>query len=219
MKAKSLLLAGAVVFASAAGAMAQGTVFSVNAVGFVNKTFPPNQFVIAANPLLAADNNVTNLFQNVPNLSTLSKWNPTTQQFVNNTYFTGFGWLDKTMSLVPGEAFFFKNSDTSTGYAVTFVGNVSQGSLTNSLVPGFNLVSSQVPQSGGVTTDLALPINNLEVVSTFDGSKFDNYTYFTGFGWLGPNSQAGEPQIAVGQGFFVKKTQATAWTRNFSVNN
>ena len=200
--------------------MAQGTVFSVNAVGFVNKTFPPNEFVIASNPLVASDNYVTNLFQNVPDRSTISKWNPATQQFQNNTYFAGFGWLDQTMTLVPGEAFFFRNNSAN-NYTVTFVGNVSQGSLTNSLVAGFNLVSSQVPQSGGVTTDLGLPIANLEIVSTFVGGGFVNHTFFDDGGagiWLANNQQI-EPQIAVGQGFFVKKNQPVGWTRNFSVNN
>jgi hypothetical protein len=212
MKAKSLLLAGAVVFASAAGAMAQGTVFSVNAVGFVNKTFPAGKFTLAANPLVAADNSAQSLFASAPAGTQIFKFNPTSGSF--ETASLGiFGWVNGTLSLVPGEGFFVKNGSAS-DFTVTFVGNVNQGSLTNSLVSGFNLVSSQVPQAGLVTTDLGMPTVNGDQVYRFD-STTGYTTHSLGiFGWVG-----GEPSVSVGEGFFVKKNAAVNWTRSFSVNN
>jgi hypothetical protein len=219
MKAKSLLLAGAVTIASAVGAMAQGTVFSVNAVGFVNTIVPAGKQLIISNPLSAADNTVDAVLANVPDQTQLFKWNPTNQVFEANTYFTGFGWLTKTMSVVPGEAFYLRNA-APTNLTITFVGNVPQGSLTNSLVAGFNLVSSQVPQAGGLSGDLGMPTSNLDQVFTFDGISFTTYTYFEGFGWLKQGeSTPTDPQIPVGTGCFVRKSAAVAWTRNFSVNN
>jgi hypothetical protein len=219
MKTNSLLLAGAVTIASAIGAMAQGTVFSVNAVGFVNTTVPAGKQLIVSNPLLATDNKVDAVLGNVPDQSQIFKWNPTNQTFQANTFFTGFGWLTKDMEVVPGEAFYLR-APAGTDINVTFVGNVPQGSLTNSLVAGFNLVSSQVPQAGGITGDLEMPTANLDQVFTFNGSAFTTYTYFDGFGWLKQGGSAPEdPQIGVGQGFFLRKAASVKWTRTFSVNN
>ena len=41
-------------------------VFSVNAVGYVNKTIPANGFAMISNPLKAADNTIDKLFAGVP---------------------------------------------------------------------------------------------------------------------------------------------------------
>lgn len=212
MKAKSLLLAGAVVFASAAGAMAQGTVFSVNAVGFVNKTFPAGKFSLASNPLIAADNQVQSLFSAAPAGTQIFKFNPLSGSFETASLGV-FGWVNGTTTLVPGEGFFVKNGGTS-DFTITFVGNVSQGSLTNSLVAGFNLVSSQVPQAGLVTTDLAMPTANGDQVFRFNPDTGYTTHSLGIFGWVG-----GEPSVEVGEGFFVKKNAAANWTRTFSVNN
>lgn len=211
MKAKSLLLAGAIVLSSAAGAMAQGTVFSVNAVGFVNKTFPAGKFTLAANPLIAADNTVQSLFANAQTVQVF-KFNPTTSSF--ETANKGiFGWSGANFTLVPGEAFFVNNTSAS-DFTATFVGNVSQGSLTNTLVAGFNLVSSQVPQAGLLSTDLLMPVTNGDQVFRFD-SNTGYITHTLGiFGW-----NPSEPSVSVGEGVFVKKNVAVNWTRSFSVNN
>mgnify|MGYP003961620679 FL=1 len=191
------------------GAAAQ-TVFSVNAVGFVNRTFNAG-FSLASNPLVAADNTVPTLFDAAPAGTQIFKFNPATGGFLSSTR-TIFGWTDTAMTLVPGEAYFLKNIGAS-AFNVTFVGNVNQGALSNSLVSGFNMVSSQVPQSGLVATDLGAPIANGEQVFRFNGTGYDSFT-LTIFGWT-----PSEPIIEVGQGFFVRKTQAANWTRQFSVNN
>jgi len=212
MKAKSLLLAGAVTIASAVGAMAQGTVFSVNAVGFVNKTFPAGKFTLAANPLVASDNSVQTLLASAPAGTQVFKFNPTSGSFETASLGV-FGWVNGTLSLLPGEGFFVKNGGGS-DFTVTFVGNVNQGSLTNSLVAGFNLVSSQVPQAGLVSTDLQMPTSNGDQVFRFN-SDTGYTTHSLGiFGWVG-----GEPSVEVGEGFFVRKNASANWTRSFSVNN
>jgi hypothetical protein len=214
MKAKSLLLAGAVVFASAAGAMAQGTVFSVNAVGFVNKTFQAQQFTLAANPLVAADNSLNALFASAPDGTQIFKFNPATQSFQSAVKFATIGFLPSGINLVPGEAAYVKNNSAS-DFTITFVGNVNQGSLTNSLVPGFNMVSSQVPQAGGIQTDLGYQPGASDQVFKFSAGAFSSFLYLTsGNGlWL-----PSEPHIAVGEGVFVKRNLAGNWTRTFSVN-
>lgn len=220
MKTKSILAAGMVLAAAAASSFAQ-TVYSVNAVGFVNVVIPGTDafdnslnpkpaaaFSILGNPLDAAANTLSALFPTVPNQSQIFKFSGSSFVTVG-TYF--FGWDNPNATLVPGEAFFFKN--TGATFTNTFVGNVKQGTLTTSLSAGFTMVASQVPQAGLLEADLKMPAANLDSVYTFN-SAFNRYnnasTYF--FGW------DTEPFINVAQGFFVKKTTATSWTRVFSVN-
>jgi hypothetical protein len=212
MKTKSILAAALLMAASAASASAQ-TVYSVNAVGFVNVVFPPG-FTLASNPLEGATNTVLALFgTSVPNGTSVFKFDGVTGSYTGSTFFFG-SWNNPTMSLLPGEGFFFKNP-TVTAITNTFVGNVKQGTLTTPLSAGFTLVGSQVPQSGLVSTDLGVPIGNAESVFKFDTTTqaYTGGTFFFG-SWGG----AGEPVIGVGEGFFVKKVAAANWTRSFSVN-
>lgn len=216
MKRKAILLAGALVVASVGASSAQ-TVFSVNAVGFVNKTFRANGFTLAANPLNAATNSVSLIFQGVPEGSIIFTFNPTSGGFDANTF--AFGqWSQPNSTLVPGQAFFFKNS-SGTAYINTFVGNVQQGTLNTPLNAGFSLVSSQVPQSGLVSTDLLFPKAEGDVIFKFNNTtvSYDAFSFVFG-SWFGPGGAAGEPTIDVAEGFFAKKAVAVTWTRTFNVN-
>jgi len=209
MKAKAILAAGLMMAAAVAQSTAQ-TVYSVNAVGFVNVSFPSG-FSIASNPLEGAANTVAALFPTtIPNNSAVFKFDTVSGAFVSSTFFFG-AWSNPNLTLVPGEGFFFRNPSGST-ITNTFVGNVKQGTLTTPLAAGFTLVGSQVPQAGLVTTDLGLPVLNTETVFKFVGGAYQGSTFFFG-SWSG-----GEPNIGVGEGFFIKKTAATSWTRSFSVN-
>lgn len=211
MKAKTLLAAGLLLAASAASSLAQ-TVYSVNAVGFVNLTFPPG-FTLATNPLEGSTNTVPALFPSVPNGTSVFKFDSATGSYTGSTFLFG-SWNNASMTLVPGEGFFFKNPGATT-LTNTFVGNVKQGTLTTPLSAGFTLVGSQVPQSGLVTTDLGLPIGNAESVFKFNttSQSYEGGSYLFG-SWSAP----GEPSIGVGEGFFVKKNASASWTRTFSVN-
>jgi hypothetical protein len=211
MKAKVILAAGLLMAAAATSASAQ-TVYSVNAVGFVNVNLAPG-FSLVSNPLEGATNTVAALFPStLPNNSQVFKFNPVTGSFSSSTFFFG-SWSDPAMTVVPGEGFFFRNPSAST-ITNTFVGNVKQGSLVTSLAAGFNLVSSQVPQSGLVATDLGAPVGNNETVFKFNNvaGSYESSTLFFGT-W-----SAGEPTIGVAEGFFLKKNATASWTRSFSVN-
>jgi hypothetical protein len=211
MKAKALLAAGLMMAAAAAQSTAQ-TVYSVNAVGFVNINFPPG-FTLASNPLEGATNTVPVLFPSVPNGTSVFKFDSGTGSYIGSTFLFG-SWNNPSMTLVPGEGFFFKNPSATT-LTNTFVGNVKQGTLATPLAAGFTLVGSQVPQSGLVTTDLGLPIGNAESVFKFDTAT---QSYTGGSFLFGSWSAPGEPSIGVGEGFFVKKNATASWTRTFSVN-
>ncbi len=211
MKTKALLAAGLMMAATAASSLAQ-TVYSVNAVGFVNLNFATG-FSIASNPLDGATNTVAVLFPSVPNGTSVFKFDTALGQYTGTTFLFG-NWGNPTFSLVPGEGFFFKNPGATT-ITNTFVGNVKQGTLVTSLGAGFTLVGSQVPQAGLVTTDLGLPIGNAESVFKFDAAtqQYTGATFLFG-SWGG----GGEPSVAVGEGFFVKKNASASWSRTFSVN-
>ncbi len=209
MKTKALLAAGLLIAASTASSFAQ-TVYSVNSVGFVNVNFPPG-FSIACNPLDGAANTVVALFPaSTPNGSTVFKFNPAAGNFTSATFFFG-SWDNPSMTLVPGEGFFFRNT-AATAFINTFAGNVKQGTLVTPLSAGFTLVSSQVPQSGLAKTDLGLPIDNGDSIFLFRNNTYVSSTFFFG-SW-----DNGEPTVNVGEGFFTRRSSSGNWTRTFSVN-
>jgi hypothetical protein len=209
MRTKTLLLTAALGAAGVSSAIAQ--VYSVNAVGYVNTVVKPG-FNLIANPLDAGEGNntVNALLGGMPN-------NSAVYTYANGTYTINqkaFGnWQSPNNTLVPGQGFFLR-VPAGSDLTITFVGEVKQGTLTTPLAQGFNLVSSQVPQAGGVTSLLGLPIVNGESVYQFN-STTQQYVIknFAFNAW-----QGGEPSLAVGEGFWVRKLAAGDWTRTFSVN-
>lgn len=212
MKAKAILAAGLMMAASAVTSLAQ-TVYSVNSVGFVNVVFPPG-FSLGCNPLDGADNTLAALFPTVPNGTSIFKFDTATGNFVGGTFSRGSWGQNATLTLVPGEGFFFKNPDPVVSFTNTFVGNVKQGVLSTPLVSGFTLVGSQVPQAGLISADLGFVPANGDTIFRFDPAV-QNYTLsqFIRGSW-----GQGEPTIAVAEGFFIKKAVAGVWSRTFSVN-
>jgi hypothetical protein len=98
------------------------------------------------------------------------------------------------------------------------VGEVLQGSLTNTLPLGIKVMrSSKVPQQGGISSVLGVPFDNNDNLFTFSHG-YSAYTYSTDDGQWDPS----EPVINVGQGFFYVKAPNGSpanvnWVRNFTV--
>jgi len=216
-------------------------VYSLNAVGYINVTCPPG-FSIIANQLNTGNNVVTNLITVDPGGSmdgdTIYKYvntgTPSTSHYVTLTADSGnlpavpWDGADATITtLNPGEGAFFYNN-ASTPLTLTFVGTVLQGSLTNNLIVGFNLVSSLVPQSGNIFTALGIPLDSVN--GTQDGDTV--YIYSNG---VSPNYSTASinssdnppyldgnqnPSVNVGEGFFYYRNYPTTqtWIRSFSVN-
>jgi hypothetical protein len=208
MKTKALLLAGLVSLAGVAASQAQ-TVYSVNAVGFVNVSVPSG-FSMIANPLQGSDNKISTLFAGVPNGTSIYKFNAQTGNYVINNFF--FGWGDANMTLVPGEGAFIFNP-TGSALTITFTGEVLQGSLSTPLTAGFSIVSSKVPQAGQLDSALGFPVSNGDSVYRYNNAtgQYQISNYF--FGWNTP------PVVNVGESVFAYKTTATTWNRSFSVSN
>lgn len=242
MKLKAIFLAGLALTASAVSALAQGTVYSVNVVGFVNLTLPAG-FSMISNPLNGPTNTVAALFgASLPNFSKVYKFDPASGNYLINTYVSTTGWTDQNMTLAPGEGVFVRITG-STPVTVTFTGNVQIGSLLTQVGNGFSIISSQVPIQGqldaAVPQGHGLPLNRFEKVYVFNNSNsatsdpntYDVYTV-TGtnpttwshtytFGGVS-NTDAAAPNIGPGQAFFARLNTSSdpnglrQWAVNFS---
>jgi len=210
MRTKTLLLTAAVIAAGIGASQAQ--VYSVNAVGYVNLSLPVGWAMIA-NPLNGTNNLLSTILPTVPDGAIIYKFNDATQSFEDaNTYFAGFGWFpDNTLN--PGQGAFVYLPSAAT---LTFVGDVPQGNLTNGLPANFSIRSSQVPQAGLISTALGYPPLDGDVVYQWDrvNQRYtDALSYFAGFGWF-----PSEPNVGVGESFFLQRSAGGNWTRNFAVN-
>jgi len=221
MRTKTLLLTAALSAAGVASSMAQGTVFSVNAVGYVNTTVGP-KFSLIANPLTASDNTIGGLFGTgiqgtVPDGFQVFRFVGTS--FVNATYDSlngAFGPASvASQSILPGEGVFVRNP-LSTAVTITFVGEVSQGTLANAYPKGFSIRSSQVPQAGTAQA-LGFNGNDGDQIFQFDNTK----QVYVSSTFDGLNNAWGPAlgNLQVGEAFFLKAAAAGSWNRTFSVNN
>lgn len=207
MRTKTLLFTAAVIASGFTAATAQ-SVYSVNAVGYVNVNVA-NGFTMIANPLNTTNNTIGSLIPALSDFSTLYKWNEAAQQFDIATFFFGV-WDHPEYTLNVGEGAFI-GTDTAT--TLTFVGEVAQGQLTNSIPANFSIKSSKVPQTGLVSTLGLTGMSDFDVLYKWNTAtqQYDIFTYFFGAWDV-------EPTIAVGESFFLSSSAAYQWTRTFSVN-
>ena len=218
MRTKTLLLAAVISATGAATSLAQ--VYSVNAVGYINLDIPQG-FSIIANQLNATpDNSIATVLPSAPDGTLAYKFDPTSGGFLIGNFDSFFGgWSGDPISLNPGDGVFISSPSA---WTQTLVGEVPQGNLTTTLSSPFALVSSQVPQQGGVSSALGYPETDGAILyfytqdsnsdGIFDGYDISSFDAF--LGW-----QPAEPVVDVGQGFWSATQTAGTWTRNFSVNN
>jgi hypothetical protein len=216
MRTKTLLLTAVLGVAGIASSSAQ--VFSVNAVGYVNLTVPPGLSMIA-NPLNNTSGNTIATVLTVPAGTQIYKFNGS--GFTSALYDDIDGWTSSgspagNITLNPGEGTFIRNNGAQ--FTITFVGDVMQGSLSVPLPAGLSIAASQVPQQGKVSTDLGFPLIAGTQIYTFNGTAYTSFLYDDIDGWT-QNGSPSEPNIAVGQSFWVRNNGTAAnWTRTFSVN-
>jgi len=207
MRTKTLILTAALSAAGVATSMAQ--VYSVNAVGYVNTKLAPGLNLIS-NPLIATDNTIGNLFKDLPDGTQIFKFTGSGFGVIATKDVTYDPPAAAATTVMPGEGVFVKNG-TSGELTVTFVGEVPQGPASNQTVPkGLSIRSSTVPQAGTAEA-LGLPGQDGDQLFQWTGSGYFISTYDAGW------DPALKP-LKVGEAFFIKKVNATEWTRNFSVN-
>jgi len=134
------------------------------------------------------------------------------------------GWENGgVITLNPGQAAWFQNPFT-TNLTFTFVGTVPTGSLTNTIVTGFNMISSILPASGDLVTNSLTSFTGAtkkDEVYVWDTvtTAYDIYNYSVALGWTS-NGVSLNPQIPnVGEGFWYQTANAgITWVENYSVS-
>lgn len=219
MRTKILILSTACAVAGSVAVNAQ-TVYSVNAVGYVNATIPVG-FSIISNPLLAGTNTLSQLIPTAPDRTALYFWNANNGWDILN-YYVPDGW-DSDYTFAPGTGAWI-NNQSAAPFTITFVGEVPQGTqtspITNSIPAGFSLRSSIVPQSGALDADLGFTPSDKDTIYLWRSNAWKICNFYAD----DPNvstsvgSWDNVPDPSVGEGFWIKTSKAKTWSRVFSVN-
>jgi hypothetical protein len=180
----------------------------VNAVGYVNASYP-NGYVLIANQVSNRENQVDQIYPFVAEGTRLVKFDG--QNWLTNEFIAG-SWMIPDMTLSPGEAALLRSPGAWTH---TWAGSILQGELKVFIPAGVSLRSSLIPQSGKLSQVLRFP----EVVGTRI-YRVDNTTGLwllratcTETGW-----EPEEPVLNVGEGFYVEAPREFVWSRTFVVN-
>jgi hypothetical protein len=220
MRTKSIVLTAALVAAGAATSMAQ--VYSLNIVGYINVPIVPGYQMISCPLVSSPDNTFNTLFgTSLAAQTQLIKWNPSTSQFAVTSFNHGaYASNGGTNTLNPGEGCFINWPVAAGTTNFTFVGQVlsatsTGGSLSNSVVAGYQIISPLIPVAGDIQTNLQYTPNNLDKVFQWNNASSTYTTYsYNHNAWSGGNV----PTNAPGQSFFLDAASAQSWveTNNFT---
>jgi hypothetical protein len=221
-----MLLTAALSAAGLITSFAQGTVYSVNVVGYINLTLGSGYSLVANQLDNLKGNLVAEVIPTAPNNTTVYKLTPSGAGY-DQTAFVDGAWDEAAMTigLNPGEGcFVFIDPAFATpgGDTLTFVGEVRQSAtgLVTTTRKGFQIVSSQVPQAGNLQTDLGYAPNESDTVYLWNPtSKSYAQQAFIDGAWGGDFGDFVEPPIKVGEAFFlsVVTDTPTPWTRIFEI--
>ena len=187
--------------------------YSVNAVGYANLQLPPGLSLIA-NPLYYTNNDLSFWMPNPPDGSQVYKYTATQGYEVSTFDGISGQWSNPTLQVEIGTGFFFRNTSQNT-LTFTFVGEVPQGWLTNSLPEGFSTKGSLVPASQSLSWH-QIPGEIGDEIRTYtndmQGGGAYNISTYTVSGWTP------DLTLNIGQGFWIYKQNAQDWVRYFTVN-
>ena len=194
-------------------------VVTPTAVGYVNVSLPRNQSVAIACQLVygtgsggGAANRVELLFpaSRTPDGFEIRKLGADGVWETN--MLSGGSWTDPDMTLMPGEG---AVALSPLFHTVAFVGSIQEGILRQYVPAGESLVSSMIPQSGKVSTELGLPLVDGVQLSTLrpDGTWVEQGR-ISGGAWVGGL----EPFVDVGQSVRISTTHSFVWERSFFID-
>jgi hypothetical protein len=219
---------------------AQTNVYSLNAVGYINVTCVPGFNMISCPLITSPDNTIGTLINNSNGAYTACQvWFYSPSSGYNEdiaapksgrgSTTNADGWQNAgTNVLSPGVACWFNNT-LGSNITLTFVGTVPSGTTTNTMVTGFNLVSSVLPMSGDIVTNPLSMLTNYNIndnIWTYTPSGgYVEYisgsgARFQGTGYLNQwEVPLGDPVVPnVGQGFWYQnKGAAVNWVENFTL--
>jgi hypothetical protein len=237
MRTKTLLLAAALSAAGLATSLAQSNVYSLNVVGYINIPTTNAGFYLLANQLDFDGTGVNNTIETsfgtgqggttYPNGTRLFAFNKLTGLWVQDLFNAG-AWVVgggkdfvNANGVQPGQGVFYQKVAGGPDQ-ITFVGNVLQGALVNTPYVGLNVTSSKVPQSGGVISVLGLSMPSDAIVPLQNVTRHKSWVNAGGGDYLqsvyaNGAWPSGEPNIFVGEAFFLRAHTNSTWTRNFTV--
>jgi hypothetical protein len=200
-----------------ASSMGQSAVYSVNIVGYINKTIPSGGSTLA-NQLNASPNNTIPTLLGTPaGAMTIFKFNPATANYDQAFFDPDAGaWDNTTMVLNPGQGAFIDNNGPA--HSITLVGEVQLNSTVD-IHPGYDAYSSVIPRSGPLDASMNFPVpTEAMTVFRFNGSGYTQYFNDPDSGgWQPPN---GVPSVNIAEAFYIDNSSATthySWTVNFPV--
>lgn len=238
MRTKSLFAAAACIAAGVLSSQAQSNVYSLNVVGYVNLTLKPGYNLIAnqfSNSTAQINTVLTNIV-GLPDGSTFFGWDGTLQTFTEAANYIGTppdgpAWYNGDFTALVtdeatlGKSYFVFNSG-ATDATVTLVGEVPQGTKTQTVPNNYGFLADFVPVSQEIITN-GFPVADGSTVFTWDPIA-QSYTEALngiatppdGPAWYNGDFTAIVPFApAVGQGFIYNTTGGSAvWNRNFTVN-
>jgi hypothetical protein len=207
MRTKTLLCA-AVLAAGVATSMAQSNVYSLNVVGYYNVDAPAGQKVMIANQLHTTNDVLSNILP--------GPFADGTVFFFYNNGFAASPWdtdanaWSADFALPPGTGGFLQ---TAVHQTLTFVGEVSQGSLTNKLVRNQKVIRGPIPPVQQKLSEMNLPAEDGDVA----------FQYRNGYVASPYDTDAAAWSLdftnRVGEAFFYQKGNGilTNWVVNFTV--
>jgi hypothetical protein len=224
MRTKTLLAVGAALAAGVVASLAQSNVYSLNIVGYVNKTIVAGN-AIYANPLSNGNNSASIVLSGISDGTIVNLWTGTGfDSYYFETGLTGTGWATDSSGAVelqppvlpPGKGFFV---NPGASWVQTFVGEVVPGpGKTNSpvIAAGNQLIGTVLPVGGSVTNaGWNFPLQDGIIVNKWVGNGYSSSYYengLTGTGWATDSSGAVElpaPSFEVAEGFFYNSAGVT----------
>lgn len=199
--------------------MAQN-VYSLNVVGYVNVTVTGGgTYNLLANPLNnTAGNDLNTLFSGTQtDTSQILTWDPVLVDFsaVQPSY--GGGAWSANVQLPVGKGFFYVNQGAT--FTQTFVGEVVQGSFTNTISGNgnYNCIGASVPEGGNFTAAITgLTPFDTDQVLKWDSAAVDFSATQPSYG--GGVWTPAALTINPAEGFFyVRQGPTIDWVRTFTV--
>jgi hypothetical protein len=242
MRTKTLLLSALLGALGSVSVHAQ-SVYSLNAVGYINVTLEPGFNMITCPLIASPDNTVGTVLNNASGAligDDVYFYNSTTGLYSEDSgrpigagkgsTTNANGWIEGGTNVAsPGVGFWFQNNQT-TNIVVTFVGTVPTGPITNVLGTGFNMVGSVVPVSGDIVSNTISAFTNYNIgddIYTYDPvAGYTTYAIVHSGGKGGgtgynDNWNPGDATTAFDySGFWYENNVGTTvnWVENYSVS-
>jgi hypothetical protein len=184
-------------------------VISAHVLGYASVTLAPG-FTMVGNPLVGTRDSLPELFKEMPDGTTVSKFDSRQNKLRENS-FANAQWSDPSDRIGFGEGaiVFNPSNDYKT---LSFVGEVKLEGVTVPIPAGFSIQTSSIPQPGALFPELHFPIGEGDVIHLFDRDqqKYLLYPYGEN-GW-----ESGSPVVGVAESFWVAKRSGKNWTFDLS---